>query len=98
MAKQSYKAELETYVSGIPCLIGVHNFLSVPGNPSTWDSDWDYYGYTEMDWEILDRKGYKADWLQRKLTKEDESRIEQEIIDFFADRGGDCDDDYDYDY
>jgi hypothetical protein len=43
----------------------------------------DYYGYTESEWEVLDRKGYKAAWLERKLSSKDESRIESEIAEYF---------------
>jgi len=45
----------------------------------TWDSADDYYGYTEMEWELLDRKGYPAKWLENKLTDDDIERIESEI-------------------
>jgi hypothetical protein len=42
-------------------------------------SDMDYYGYTESEWEVLDRNGRPAAWLERKLTDTDRSRIDQEI-------------------
>ena len=44
------------------------------------DSDWDCYGYTEIEFNVLDRKGYKAAWLERKMTQEDRERIELEIV------------------
>ena len=78
--------EIETRVSGIPCIAKVtHFFRQAPhrGSAHTCDSDMDYYGYTESEWEVLDRKGYKAAWLERKLSSKDESRIDSEIAEYF---------------
>ena len=83
-----YIAEIETRVAGIPCIIGVTHFESQKGSYSYHAaSDWDYYGYTEADWEVLDRRGRKAAWLAKKLTSSDESRIESEIVEYFQDDG-----------
>jgi len=66
-------------VAGIPCLIKVtHYFKQKPMGPSA-DSDWDCYGYTEVEFEVCDRRGRPAPWLERKLTLEDKNRIEIEI-------------------
>ena len=76
----SYIAEIESRVAGIPCLIGVTHFDSVRGSYSyNAPSDMDYYGYTESEWDVLDRRGRQAAWLERKLTDDDRQRIEQEI-------------------
>jgi hypothetical protein len=76
----TYLAEIESTVAGIPCLIGVTEFSSVRGSYSyNAPSDMDYYGYTESDWEVLDRRGRPAAWLDRKLTGSDRCRIEREI-------------------
>lgn len=76
----SYIAEIESRVAGIPCMIGVVSFDSVRGSYSyNAPSDMDYYGYTESEWDVLDQRGRKADWLERKLTDDDRQRIEQEI-------------------
>ncbi len=76
----SYIAEIESRVAGIPCLIGVSHFDSVRGSYSyNAPSDMDYYGYTESEWDVLDRRGRPAAWLERKLTDDDRQRIEQEI-------------------
>lgn len=32
----------------------VTHLLKVPPDPDTWSSDWDYYGYEELDWEFVD--------------------------------------------
>ncbi len=76
----SYIAEIESRVAGIPCLIGVSHFDCVRGSYSyNAASDWDYYGYSESEWDVLDRRGRPAAWLERKLTDDDRQRIEQEI-------------------
>lgn len=56
-------------VCGIPCQIQVDVFKIVEGNPNTWDSDWDYYGYEEIEFTILTTRGKKAGWLQDKAEK-----------------------------
>ena len=76
----SYIAEIESRVAGIPCLIGVSHFDCVRGSYSyNAVSDMDYYGYSESEWDVLDRRGRPAAWLERKLTDDDRQRIEQEI-------------------
>lgn len=79
-----YEAEIETTIAGIPCLIGVTHYECVRGSYSyNAASDMDYYGYSEAEWEVLDRKGYKAAWLERKLTARDHDRINAEIDQYF---------------
>jgi hypothetical protein len=76
----SYIAEIESRVAGIPCLIGVTHFDCVSGSYSyNAASDMDYYGYSDSEWDVLDRRGRPAAWLERKLTDDDRQRIEQEI-------------------
>jgi hypothetical protein len=78
MSKANYIAEIEATVCGMPCIIGVIEYSSVAGD-SRADSDWDYNGYTDCDWEILDRKGYRANWLAKKMTVKDELAVEEAI-------------------
>lgn len=79
-----YQAEIETTIAGIPCLIGVTHYECVRGSYNyNAASDMDYYGYSEADWVVLDRKGYKAAWLERKLTARDHDRINAEIDQYF---------------
>ena len=70
----------DSRVAGIPCVVAVTHFTSVRGSYH-YDapSDLDYYGYTESNWFLKDRKGYPATWLENKLTDEDRSRIETQI-------------------
>ena len=76
----TYLAEIESTVAGIPCLIGVTEFSSVSGSYSyNAPIGMDYNAYTESCWEVLDRRGGPAAWLDRKLTGADRCRIEREI-------------------
>lgn len=79
---------LETRVCGIPCQVQVDCFNIVEGNPNTWDSDWDYYGYEEIEFTILTTKGKRADWLKRKAenTAGEIDRITQFIKDAMQQR------------
>lgn len=84
MAKQQYIAEVEFRIAGIPCLIGIIDYECQPGSFSyNADSDWDYYGYSNLDYDVLDRKGYKADWLAKKITSQIEVEIEEAVEEYF---------------
>ena len=79
---QGENMEIETRVSGIPCIAKVtHYSRQEPhrGSAQSCDSDWDYTGFTECEFDILDRSGKPAAWLERKVTDDDRQRIEQEI-------------------
>jgi hypothetical protein len=71
--------EIQSHIQGIPCIIVARVCVNRGSYSRDAASDWDYYGYEEIDFEVLDRKGYNAPWLQRKLTSEDVTRIESEI-------------------
>jgi hypothetical protein len=82
----SYIAEIETTVAGIPCIIGVIEYSSTSGSYShNAASDWDYYGHTDCDWEVCDRRGRPAPWLARKVNDKITSEIKQEIASHFND-------------
>lgn len=86
-AKPSYVAVIASRVAGIPCQVGVTRYLRVPGNgcAATAASDLDYTGYTETEFDILDRSGRPAAWLESKATDADRERIEVAIAEFFND-------------
>lgn len=68
-------------ICGIPCIILIDCCAVYRGSHnSAADSELDYYGYSEIEFTILDRKGYKAAWLERKLTEDIENRIQAEIL------------------
>jgi hypothetical protein len=68
-------AEFETRISGIPCIIQVTGYSETPSDFTSRESDWDYYGEIEIEFNVLDRKGYPAKWLEKKLTHSDNERI-----------------------
>jgi hypothetical protein len=77
-------AVFDSHVDGIPCRVGVLSYLNVPGSFSfNAPSDIDYYGYFECEWEVLDRRGRPAAWLERKLRSRDRERIECEVREHF---------------
>ena len=86
----SYTAVIEARIAGIPCKVGVTHYHNQAGN-SHADSDYDYYGYTDIEYDVLDRNGRKALWLERKVTDEDELNVENSIIKYFQEEA-----EYDY--
>ena len=80
MTKQSI--DLQSTISGIPCGIHIDSYVRVPpfkGSPLFCDNPDDYYGYTDVEYTILDSKGYPAEWLMLKLTPTEHARIVEEI-------------------
>lgn len=77
--------QIETTIAGIPCVVKVVDFVRVHGSYS-YDapSDLDYSGYVSMDYEVCDRRGRPAPWLERKLTPKERARIEEEITGHFC--------------
>jgi hypothetical protein len=72
--------EFTTKVAGIPCICRVTNFTDVisanlDGDPDNWTPE----EGGEFEYDILDKKGYKAKWLEKKLTKEDDERLYSEF-------------------
>lgn len=85
--KQKYMAEFEFRIAGIPAMIGVTYFHYQPpwrGSAHTCDSDWDYYGYTEMEYDVLDRRGRPAAWLERKLDDETRTEIQLQALELLG--------------
>ncbi|MGB5807776.1 hypothetical protein [Castellaniella sp.] len=71
---------LDARIQGIPCRVLVTRFFRQrPLGPSA-DSDMDCYGYTEIDFDVLDRRNRPAPWIERKMDDADTRAIEQEII------------------
>lgn len=73
--------EFETRVAGIPCLVEITDFYagSAPitsGPPELCDPG----DSSEVQWRLLDRRGYPAAWLERKLSEDDRTRIDNEAL------------------
>ena len=80
---------LETRIKGIPCRVRVTHYFRQPAMGYWADSADDAYGYTEIDFDVLDGRCKKAPWLERKMLSKDRRAIEREII---AAKEGDADD------
>lgn len=73
--------DFDSHVQGIPCQVVIDSCTVVKGSHSyNAPSDLDYHGYTEIEFHLLDRKGYAAPWLEKKLSEQDRIRIEEEVL------------------
>jgi hypothetical protein len=73
--------EFESRVCGIPCIIRVTDWEAyVPAQTSGPPERCYPSEGGEGHWEILDRKGRPAAWLERKLTGDDRERIDAEVF------------------
>jgi len=75
--------EIDVRVCGIPAIARVLHYRPYEpayrrGHPDNWEPA----SPPEIDFEILDRRGRPAPWLDRKLTNEDRARLERELIEY----------------
>lgn len=56
----------------IDCYILVQHYIKVKPNYSTWDSDWDYYGYEEIEYILADEQ-------ENKLNVDIDNLVDKEI-------------------
>jgi len=73
--------ELEVRVCGIPAIARVLHYRPYEpayrrGHPDNWEPA----SPPEIDFEILDRRGRPAPWLQRKLSARDMDELACELI------------------
>ena len=74
-------SEFESNVCGIPCIIRVTHYdhyqpAFISGPPENCHPAEGGCG----DWEVLDRRGRPAPWLERKLNDRERSRIDDEVF------------------
>jgi hypothetical protein len=62
-------------VCGIPALARVTDYT--PRSPATW---WRPAEGPDLEWEVRDRRGRPAAWLEAKLSREDRAVIGVEIL------------------
>jgi hypothetical protein len=77
--------DFTTTVSGIPCGVVIDSYTPArPFKQHTFSGagpgDCDPPEEAEVEWHLVDRKGYYAAWLERKLTSADYARIEEECL------------------
>lgn len=67
-------------IAGIPCKVELTRcFVQPPLGPQC-DSDLDCYGYSEIEFDVLDRNGRPAPWLEKKLTEHARVDIENLLL------------------
>lgn len=69
MASLMAGVDIEVRACGIPCIARVTHYFVKKGDPYCKDSDLDYHGYTELEYDILDRRGRPAKWLEKKIRE-----------------------------
>lgn len=85
-----YIAEIESRVAGIPCLIGVIDWEAYVPAYTSGPPDRCYPSEGDCgSWEVLDRRGRKAPWLERKMTAADERRVEQDVFEAMENKADD---------
>lgn len=72
--------QITTRIAGIPAVARVTYAHYTRPNYASWASPEDYYGGWTLSWEVCDRRGRPAPWLEKKLSKTDRNRIEAELI------------------
>ena len=76
------KGQVSTHIQGIPCLIAIGYYHKQKPLGMQADSDHDARGYTDAEYTVLDRKGYPAKWLERKMNDLDRERVVIAIEDY----------------
>ncbi|WP_062359821.1 hypothetical protein [Vreelandella aquamarina] len=61
---------MPTRIAGIPCLVDVTSYT--PADPGSF---FEPPSGPEIEYEVYDRRGYKAGWLLAKLTDADDDAI-----------------------
>lgn len=77
-----YVAEIDARVCGIPCKIGVlcyepYSPAYLYGPPERCFPAEGGYG----DYELLDKRGRRAQWLEKKIDSNEEIHIQEQIFD-----------------
>ena len=74
-------SEFETRVCGIPCIVRVKYYeVYIPAKVSGPPEHCYPEEGGEGEWEILDRRGKPAPWLERKMTPADDDQLNREIF------------------
>ena len=71
---------LSTRIAGIPCLVQLTHYSPYRDNRRGHIDSWLPDDPEEIEFEVCDRNGRPAPWLERKLTEKETARIEQELL------------------
>lgn len=84
--RKTFYADLDSTIQGIPCGIWIGRIDIKEGNYSCRaETPDEYYGHRDIEFKVLDRKGYPAPWLEEKMDEDDIARIEGEILESMRD-------------
>jgi hypothetical protein len=82
---EPFRLTFEHVIGGVPCLIGVLSYESVPGTFSrNADSDLDYYGWFDCEWHVLDEDGQLSPELAAKATWAEDQAIREKVQDLLS--------------
>jgi len=74
-------SDLQWHIDGIPCQIEVTSYS--PGAPMVitgWGfGDAEPEEPEEIEWVVLDRRGRRAEWLERKMIDDDQRDIDRQL-------------------
>lgn len=70
---------IEVTARGIPCFADVTYYVNQPALGPTADNDMDCYGYTKLDYDVVDRRGKIAHWITDKMTDSDWDRLDAQV-------------------
>ena len=78
---------METRISGIPCIVKLDRVIGKYKPAKIYADPEDCYEaqYPEVEYSVFDRKGYPAPWLVKKLTCQDDARIQEELLEEISD-------------
>lgn len=72
---------MKTRIAGIPCEVRLTHCLVTKGNYSlVAETPDEYYGLREVEFDVYDKKGYRASWLEALLTDGERQRIGDALI------------------
>ena len=66
--------------------VEITSCVSVAPNPSTWDSDWDYYGYREMEFEVISGSVFDEDGNETELGRNGCAGVAEQYAEDIEDR------------
>lgn len=77
---------MDTRIANIPCKVEITRYYkyraaTIWGHPDGWAPG----EPEEISFQVLDRRGRAAPWLEEKLTEDDRKRIIKELSDFWRD-------------
>lgn len=74
-------ATIEVLLDEYELTVEVHSVTDVKGDSSTWDSDFDFYGYREIEFDVVSGTETDEDGNEAELTKEQLAELQDKHCD-----------------